>query len=310
MQECGADCVKFQKTDLNEKFNAQKLLQPYDSVNSWGATYGEHKKYLEFSEEQFIALQSYAHEIGILFTASAMDLKSLQFLIDMQVPFVKIGSGDANNLPLIEKAAQSGLPLIISTGMQDGRTVDTIYETVSKYHKNFILLQCTSTYPTPYAEINLNVLKSYIERFADINIGFSGHEIGFHPTLAAVAVGAKVIERHLTLDKSLKGTDHKCSLDVAEFKALVTSIRQLELAFGSETKQIQPSEGACIEKLGKTVVLRAELAKGHRITRDDLSVKVALPRGIDPVRMNEVIGAVLVRDKGVDESLLWEDIKR
>lgn len=117
LQQCGANCVKFQKTCLKEKFNSAALKRPYNNPNSWGETYGEHKKHLEFTEEQFRELQAFANQVGILFTASAMDTESLKFLIRLNVPFVKIGSGDANNLLLIEEAARAQIPLIISTGM-------------------------------------------------------------------------------------------------------------------------------------------------------------------------------------------------
>lgn len=116
IQECGADCVKFQKTDLNEKFTPAALQRPYLSQNSFGTTYGEHKKFLEFTENQFEELKNFANQIGILFSASAMDIKSLDFLVKLDLPFIKIGSGDANNFLMIEKAASKKVPLIISTG--------------------------------------------------------------------------------------------------------------------------------------------------------------------------------------------------
>lgn len=119
LKECGADCVKFQKTDLKEKFNHAALERPYKSSNSFGRTYGEHKAFLEFSKEEYVELQRYADNVGIFFTASAMDEKSLEFLAEMTVPFIKIGSGDANNFLLIEKAAQIDIPLIISTGKRE-----------------------------------------------------------------------------------------------------------------------------------------------------------------------------------------------
>lgn len=119
LQECGADCAKFQKTCIQEKFTKKTLERSYDHSNSWGKTYGQHKNYLEFSEDEFVELQAYAKKIGILFTASAMDLISLEFLVSIDVPFIKIGSGDANNIPLIEAAAATNIPLVISTGNLD-----------------------------------------------------------------------------------------------------------------------------------------------------------------------------------------------
>nr|CAI5854295.1 unnamed protein product [Callosobruchus analis] len=232
-----------------------------------------------------------------------MDMKSLGFLVEIGVPFVKIGSGDANNFLLIEEAAKKRIPLVISTGMQSFETVKKIYSTVSKYHKEFALLHCISAYPTPFADINLNVLKLYQQEFPDIEIGYSGHELGTEISLAAVALGSKVIERHITLDKQQKGTDHKCSLEPNEFKQLVTNIRNLETSLGLPVKNIQASEMACYEKLGKTIVYSKPLLKGHTLTYGDLDIKVAEPRGIDGCKIDSIYGKTLIKATEKDETL-------
>ncbi|KAJ8952931.1 hypothetical protein NQ318_006548 [Aromia moschata] len=302
--ECGADCVKFQKSCLSEKFSKLALNRNYESPNSFGKTYGEHKAFLEFSQAQYRELQKYSDELGMFFTASAMDIKSLDFLANINVPFIKIGSGDANNLPLIERASQKDIPLVISTGMQDFATVKNIYRLVSRYHKKFALLHCISAYPTPYEDINLNVINLYKREFSDITIGYSGHELGIHITTAAVALGSKIIERHLTLDKTQKGSDHKCSLDPQEFHQLVNNIRTLESAMGQPIKIMQISELPCYQKLGKTLVYVKSLPKGHKLDFEELNVKVAEPKGIDGSKLSEVIGQMLVLDVEEDESVL------
>ncbi|KAJ8984650.1 hypothetical protein NQ317_009878 [Molorchus minor] len=306
--DCGVDCVKFQKTCLEEKFNRTALNRLYDSPNSFGKTYGEHKSFLEFSEDQFKDLQKYAEKLEIFFTASAMDMKSLDFLADINVPFIKIGSGDANNFLLIEKAAKNGIPLVISTGMQTFDTVQQIYNTVSNYHKKFAILHCVSAYPTPFEDVNLNVINSYKKEFSDIPIGYSGHELGIHISIAAVTLGCKIIERHLTLDKSQKGSDHICSLDPMEFKTLVDNIRTLEKAMGKNYKYVQNSELPCYQKLGKTLVYTKDLIKGHKLDIHDLNVKVAEPKGIDGAKLNLVIGKVLSVDVRHDDSVLSEHL--
>ncbi|VEN41492.1 unnamed protein product [Callosobruchus maculatus] len=232
-----------------------------------------------------------------------MDMKSLEFLVEIGVPFVKIGSGDANNFLLIEEAARKSIPLVISTGMQSFETVKKIYNTVSKYHKDFALLHCISAYPTPSEDINLRVLKLYQEEFPDIAIGYSGHELDIDISSAAVALGSKIIERHITLDKQQKGTDHNCSLEPREFKQLVTNIRNLEKALGQSVKKIQSSEMACYEKLGKTIVYSKHLLKGHSITFGDLDIKVAEPRGIDGSKIDSIYGKILNKNIEKDESL-------
>ncbi|CAG9861330.1 unnamed protein product [Phyllotreta striolata] len=295
-KDCGADCVKFQKSDIHEKFNKSALSRPYESPHSFGLTYGEHKRFLEFSEEEYRQLKEYACELGILFTASAMDVNSLDFLINLGVPFIKIGSGDANNYLLIEKAARSGIPLVVSTGMQGWDTVKEIHAIISKWHNNFALLHCISSYPTPLAQINLNCIKLYQSEFPDTIVGYSGHELGVH-----------VIERHITLDKTQKGSDHKCSLDPKEFEDLVKGIRSVEMALGEPIKKFQECEKSCYEKLGKTLVYRRNLRKNHIVRRDDLNVKVAEPKGIDGAVIDDIIGKSLRKDVEEDQSVLSQD---
>ncbi|XP_050420084.1 sialic acid synthase [Adelges cooleyi] len=228
-KKCGADCVKFQKTCIEEKFTMLALHRPYDSKNSFGATYGEHKQFLEFTDEQFKELKKYAvKKVGIHFTASAMDPVSLDFLLSLKVPFVKIGSGESGNLPLLEKAAKAKVPLVISTGMQTLTDIRITYHTVSRHHNNFALLHCVSAYPTPADEANLNMIKTLRKNFPDILVGYSGHEVGSCITAASVALGAKIVERHITLDRNMKGSDHICSLDPSQFAKLVRDIRYIE----------------------------------------------------------------------------------
>ncbi|KAL1506229.1 hypothetical protein ABEB36_005626 [Hypothenemus hampei] len=293
-KECGADCVKFQKTCLEEKFTHSALKAPYFGENSWGTTYKEHKEFLEFSEDDFLQLQAYAKEVDTLFTASAMDEKSLEFLKRINVPFIKIGSGDSNNFLLIEKAAQTNIPLVISTGMIDSDTTNEIYNIVSKHHKNFVLLHCVSAYPTPYEDVNLRVIQELQKKFPDILIGYSGHELGIHITVSAVALGARVIERHITLDKNQKGSDHKCSLEPKELTLMIQQIRTLETALGSSRKKIQPSELVCFEKLGKSLVYSKNFKIGHVIAKNDLKVKVSLPKGYNAIKYKDVLGKVLI----------------
>ncbi|CAH1961385.1 unnamed protein product [Acanthoscelides obtectus] len=237
-----------------------------------------------------------------------MDIKSLEFLVDIGVPFVKIGSGDANNFLLIEEAARKNIPLVISTGMQSFETVKWIYDTVSRYKKNFALLHCVSAYPTPFEDINLRVLKLYQEEFPDIVIGYSGHELGIDISAAAVALGSKIIERHITLDKQQKGSDHKCSLELCEFKQLVTNIRNLEKSLGQTVKKIQPSEMECFQKLGKTIVYSKDLLKGHMLVYGDLDIKVAEPGGVDGSEINNIYGKILNTHVLIDENLQLEHL--
>lgn len=189
----GVDCVKFQKSCLTEKFTKAALERAYKSPNSWGDTYGKHKEHLEFSIEQYQELNAFAEKVGILFTASAMDIQSLNDLYGMNVPFIKIGSGDANNIELLTKSAQNYTPLIISTGMQDEQMVHRIVNIMKINNKsNYCLLHCVSSYPTEPSNANLKMLKRFRELFPDVCLGYSGHEHGIAISIAAVLLGAKV----------------------------------------------------------------------------------------------------------------------
>lgn len=189
----GADCVKFQKSCLTEKFTKAALERAYNSSNSWGETYGKHKEHLEFSIEQYQELNAFTEKVGILFTASAMDIQSLNELYGMNVPVIKIGSGDANNIELLTKSAQNHTPLIISTGMQDEQTVHRIVNIMKTNNKtNYCLLHCVSSYPTEPSNANLKILNRFRELFPDVCLGYSGHEQGIAISIAAVLLGAKV----------------------------------------------------------------------------------------------------------------------
>lgn len=189
----GADCVKFQKSCLKKKFTKYALNRPYCGPNSWGLTYGKHKEHLEFSIEQYKILQQFATEHDIIFTASAMDIQSLEDLEDLRVPVIKIGSGDANNVKLLEKAAIIRTPLIISTGMQEEAMIRRIVDIMYKNSKtNYCLLHCVSSYPTPPQYVGLRLLDAYRKLFPTICLGYSGHEEGIAISAAAVVFGAKV----------------------------------------------------------------------------------------------------------------------
>lgn len=302
----GCDCVKFQKSDLQAKFTRSALERPYISENSWGKTYGDHKAFLEFSIEEYEELQSYAGSAGILFTASAMDENSLDVLTSLRVPFIKIGSGDANNFPLLKKAAKLETPLIISTGMQTMNTVREIVRVMDAANKrNFALMHCVSSYPTATEDCRLKTINLLQKWFPKVHIGYSGHEIGIEISSAAVNLGARIIERHFTLDKNQKGSDHKCSLLPEEFEELIRRTRLRYQPVSDEVidalkeeadKVILKCEMSCRLKLGKSLVYGKTLLRGNRIKEDDIKVKVSEPFGIPGECIYDIVGKVLSRN--------------
>ncbi|XP_037093484.1 sialic acid synthase-like [Pollicipes pollicipes] len=303
----GADCVKLQKSSLPDKFSRAALCRPYGGPHAWGATYGQHKAHLELGEEAYKELQAYARQADILLTASAMDPVSAEFLHRLDVPFIKVGSGDANNLAMIGDIASRGRPLVVSTGMQSLATVRRVYDLVLRHTSQLALLQCTSAYPTPPQDVHLRVLEQYRRLFPRAVLGYSGHEEGTVISVAAVAMGAKIVERHLTLDRSWRGSDHGSSLEPTQLAQLVTDVRRLELALGSPEKVVLPVEHACWLKLGKSAVAARQLPAGHRLTAADLLVKVAEPMGWRPELLHELIGRRLRRDLEADQSVT-EDV--
>ncbi|XP_034454832.1 sialic acid synthase-like [Hippoglossus hippoglossus] len=303
-KDCGADCAKFQKSELDHKFSKRALERPYKSIHSWGKTYGEHKRHLEFSHDQYKELKKHAKEIGIFFTASGMDEMAVEFLDELDVPFFKVASCDANNFPYLEKTAKKGRPMVVSTGMQSMETVRRVYQTVKEHNQNFTILQCTSAYPLDPKDVNLSVIREYQREFPDVPIGYSGHEQGLYITLAAVAMGAKVVERHVTLDKTWKGNDHEASLEPSELKELVRAIRLLEMAMGSPTKQMLPCEKNCHDKLGKSLVAKVAIPKGTALSLDMFAVKVGEPKGISPETMQQLVGKKLNVAVEEDDSIL------
>ncbi|XP_072177406.1 N-acetylneuraminate-9-phosphate synthase-like [Diadema setosum] len=310
-KEAGADCAKFQKSELDYKFNKAALARPYTSKHSFGKTYGDHKRFLEFSHDQFRELQAYAKEIGIYFTASGMDEMAVDFLDSINVPFFKVGSGDTNNLPYIEKTARKGRPMVVSSGMQSMETMQKVYETVKKYNDKFCILQCTSAYPLNPEDVHLRVIQTYQQAFPDIPIGYSGHESGLSITLAAVALGAKVVERHITMDKTWKGNDHEASLDPQELAALVREIRIVEGSLGSGVKEMRECELPTFNKLGKCVIASTDIPVGTVLTENMLTVKVGLPKGILPEKIYTLIGkrtkkALSYDDSVEEDAILWE----
>ncbi|XP_061536185.1 sialic acid synthase-like [Phycodurus eques] len=305
-KDCGADCAKFQKSELEYKFNKRALERPYKTKNSWGGTYGEHKRHLEFSHEQYRELQKYAKDVGIFFTASGMDEMAVEFLHELNVPFFKVGSGDTNNFPYLEMAAKKGRPMVVSSGMQSIETMRRVYKTVKKHNQNFVILQCTSTYPLDPKDVNLRVITEFQKEFPDIPIGYSGHESGISISVAAVALGAKVIERHVTLDKTWRGSDHAGSLEPPELIEMVRSIRLVETALGSGLKKRLCCEEPFHRKLGKSVVAKVKIPKGTVLSLDMLAVKVAEPMGVPAEDIFQLVGKSVNHDVGEDESVTPE----
>ncbi len=302
--EAGAQAVKFQKRDMEALFTRAGREAPYGGPNSFAPTYGEHRDKLELSIEEMAECKALAESLGLVFFASAWDFVSLEQMLDLNVELLKICSADLVNIPMLRRSAASGLPIILSTGMSDWGDIDTAVGELRRFHENIILLHCNSTYPCPDDQLALPVMKRLKDRY-ELPVGYSGHELGIGPSLAAAVLGACVIERHFTLDKSMRGTDHKVSLEPAELKQLVSMVREAELACRVTNKVIFEGEEKAAAKLRKSIVFTRDLPAGHVISDADLTVKCP-GTGVSPVHWDEVVGARLCSGVSYEQQLTWE----
>ncbi|MDP8922538.1 MAG: N-acetylneuraminate synthase family protein [Chloroflexota bacterium] len=306
--DAGADAVKFQKRTISDILIAEALMRPYTVPTSLGATYGEHREKLELSSEDFAMLRDHARARGITLLASAWDIKSVDLLDDLGIPAFKIASADCSNLPLVEYTAKKGKPVLLSTGMSEMAEVEEAVATVRRHTDQLVLFQCTSTYPADNDQINLRVIQTYRERFGCV-VGYSGHERGLAPTEAAVALGASVVERHFTIDRTMIGPDHAASLEPTGLQRLIRNIRNIEKALGSPEKRILEAEKKVRERLAKSIVARRDIPAGTTITADMLTVKgpgTGLKPGVMPLLVGVVAESPIPGDTLVPaEALRW-----
>jgi len=288
--DAGADAVKFQKRTISDILISSALARPYTVPTSLGATYGEHREKLELSSDQFAMLRDHARSRGITLLASGWDQRSVDLLDELGIPAFKVASADCSNLPLIEHIAKKGKPVLLSTGMSDLDEVDAAVATVRRHTDKLVLFQCTSTYPADNDQINLRVIQTYRERFNCV-VGYSGHERGLAPTEAAVALGAQVVERHFTIDRTMIGPDHAASLEPSGLQRLVRNIRNVEKALGSGEKRLLEPEKAVRDRLAKSVVATRDIPAGTTIRADMLTVK-GPGTGLRPARLSELVGVV------------------
>jgi sialic acid synthase SpsE len=300
----GVQGVKFQKRDMEALLTREGRAAPYTGCNSFGHTYGEHRNALELSIEQMAELKEYSESLGLVFFASAWDEPSLIQVLGLDVELLKICSADLVNVPLVRKYAAAGIPVILSTGMSSLEDIDVALAEIRAFHDDVVLLHCNSTYPCPEEQIGLPVMDGLRDRYG-LPVGYSGHEQGIGPSVAAVALGACVVERHFTLDKTLKGTDHQASLEPAELARMVLMIREVEKAMRVKGKKVFPEEQAAAKKLRKCIVFSRDLPAGHVLAEADLTTRS--PRvGVSPVHWDEVVGATLNRPVKHEEPVQWD----
>jgi N-acetylneuraminate synthase/sialic acid synthase len=240
-KECGADAVKLQKRDNRSLYTRAMYDKPYENENSFGPTYGAHREALELGRDAYVDLQRYAAELGVTFFATAFDVPSADFLAKLDVPAYKIASGDLKNLPLLRYVARIGRPVIVSTG---GATLDDVRraaDAIGEINPRLGILQCTATYPTEPEQMNLRVISSLREQFPEACIGLSDHYNGIAMAVAAYVLGARIIEKHFTLNHTWRGTDHALSLEPVGMRKMVRDLRRARAALGDGVKRVVPA---------------------------------------------------------------------
>ena len=298
----GADAVKLQKRDNRQLFTRAMYDSPYEHRNSYGATYGEHRDALEFDMSGYRELKRYAKELGILFFSTAFDIPSADFLEELDMPAVKVASGDVNNLPLLERIAKMGKPIFLSTGGAQMDDVVRAHDTIMAINTQLCILQCTSGYPAEFSELNLRVIETFKEQFPNCVIGLSSHDSGIAMASVGFALGARVVEKHFTLNRALKGTDHAFSLEPDGLRKLVRDLRRARVALGDGVKRRYPSEEKPLYKMGKKIVAARDLPAGHVITASDLVMK-SPNDGMPPSDLHRVLGRATSRAIKADDNI-------
>lgn len=298
--EAGVDIIKFQTFKADKLVSKSAKQAEYQKknigTNSDDSQYNMLKK-LELSEQDHQELMAYCKERGIQFFSTAFDLESIDYLHSLNLGLWKIPSGEITNYPYIKKIASYHEPVILSTGMCEMDDISAAMNVLCKngVERNLItILHCNTEYPTPYKDVNLLAMQQ-IKKEYQVSVGYSDHTKGIEVPIAAVALGASVIEKHFTLDRNMEGPDHKASLEPEELKAMVSAIRHIEQALGDGHKQISESERKNIAIARKSIVAACPIKKGEMLTEQNLTVKRP-GTGISPMRWEEVIGTKAIKD--------------
>ena len=297
--EAGVDIIKFQ-TFKSEKLVAKIARQAeYQQRNIGKKDEGQLAmlKKLELSQPDHEELIRYCNQKNIRFFSTAFDMDSIEYLHSLNMGLWKIPSGEITNYPYLRKIASFGEPVILSTGMCELSDIEAAVKVLNEFgvkREQITILHCNTEYPTPFADVNLRAMLEIGDKFR-VKIGYSDHTKGIEVPVAAVALGATVIEKHFTLDKNMEGPDHKASLEPDELKAMVSAIRNIEQALGTGHKTISKSERKNIEIARKSIVAACPIKKGELLSENNLTVKRP-GNGISPMRWNEVVGTTAIKD--------------
>lgn len=301
----GVDAVKFQtwKTEKIVTQTAAKATYQVENTHSNEETQFDMLKKLELSYRQFFEIKEYCDKIGIDFLSTPDEEDSLNFLVDLHLPVLKIGSGEVTNIPYLRRIGSKHLPVILSTGMSYLSDVETAYRTLLKAGaKSVSLLHCTTNYPCPMSEVNLRAMQTLKDAFHCV-VGYSDHTMGIEIPIAAAAMGAEIIEKHFTLDKEMDGPDHKAFLNPEELKQMVVAIRHIEQALGDGIKQPNESEKQISEVVLKRIVAATPIKEGEVLSADNMTVKRSTV-GLKASLWDLVNGRIATCNYAIDEPII------
>ncbi len=307
--ECGVDAVKFQKRENRVLFTRAFYDSPYDNENSFGLTYGEHREALEFGKDEWVELRSFAREQGVDFIAAPFDPPSADLLEELDIDAFKFASGDLLNVPLIRYVASFSKPILLSTGGGTLEDIERAVDAIVAHHSQLSVLHCTASYPAEVEDLNLRVITTLRERFPGLVIGFSDHHNGIAMSLVAYMLGARVFEKHFTLNHAWKGSDHALSLMPEGMRKLVRDLRRTPVALGDGVKRPLPSEEPALRKMGKKLVAASDLPAGHVLGPGDLEARSPADGGLPPYELDNLLGRTLRHPLALEQDVTLEDVE-
>lgn len=305
----GMDAVKLTKRDLNQELSSSQMNRIYDTPNSFGKTYGEHRAFLELSDEEHFEVYRHAKSKNLEFVETLCAVGCLSVLKLFQPDKLKVASRDLTNLPLLDALAETKIPIIISTGMAGKKELDDALDIITKHHSQISILHCVSQYPTEPKNVNLNTITYLLKNYENFTIGYSDHTIGISAPVAAVAMGAKIIEKHITLDRTMKGTDQAGSLGPDGVRRMMRDIRILDQAIGVEDIYIVKDTSSAKVKLERSIASNKELRKGQVITSKDIHL-LSPGDGFKWVDKDLVLGKTLDKDVPKNEIIYQDYLKK
>lgn len=302
------NAVKLTKRDLNEELSDSQMKAPYISPHSFGKTYGEHRAFLELNDEQHFEVYQYAKNLGLDFVETLCAVGCLSMLKLFSPDKLKVASRDLTNLPLLAALAETKIPIILSTGMAGDMELNEALDVITKYHNDISILHCVSQYPTQPQNANLRSITYLKKKYPHYTIGYSDHTIGISAPIAAVAMGAKIIEKHITIDRKMKGTDQAGSLGIDGINRMVRDIRIMEMSLGKEEIFIEPAVATAKKKLERSIASKRVIKAGEVITENDIHL-LSPGDGFRWSEKDKIIGKILATDISANEIIYQKSIK-